>query len=125
MTQGDDTPKAPEDAPEDYLNAANDAAADFAADMAAEEPGLDAAKSAATALADRVAELEAEAVTLKEDRLRALAEAENARRGRHVKPDHQERPLRQQLANANITCGEECSTAQTYYFIEIPHGIWP
>ncbi|MDC0360264.1 nucleotide exchange factor GrpE [Alphaproteobacteria bacterium] len=80
MTQGDDTPKAPEDAPEDYLNAANDAAADFAAEMAADEPGLDAAKSAATALADRVAELEAEAATLKEDRLRALAEAENARR---------------------------------------------
>jgi molecular chaperone GrpE len=80
VTQGDDTPKAPEDAPEDYLNAANDAAADFAADMVAEEPGLDAAKSAATALADRVAELESEAVTLKEDRLRALAEAENARR---------------------------------------------
>ena len=76
MTQGEDTPKAPEDAPEDYLKAANDAAAD----MAAEEPGIDAAKSAAAALADRVAELEAEAATLKEERLRALAEAENARR---------------------------------------------
>ncbi len=80
MTQGEDTPIAPEDAPADYLNAANDAAADFAADIAADEPGLDAAKSAATALADRVVELEAEAITLKEGRLRALAEAENARR---------------------------------------------
>lgn len=96
MTQGDDTPKAPEDALNDILKAEKDAARDaardaaqdaardaegaFGAEAAGDEPGLDAAKSAAAALADRVSELEAEAAGLKEERLRALAEAENARR---------------------------------------------
>jgi molecular chaperone GrpE len=80
VNQGEETPKAPEDAPEDHMAGANDAARDFAADMAAEEPGLDAAKSAAAALADRVAELEAENKDLADKRLLAMAEAENARR---------------------------------------------
>lgn len=80
MTTGDDTPKAPEDALDDDFDMAAEAARDAAADMAMEEPGIDAAKSAAAALADRVTTLEAEAKGLKEERLRALAEAENARR---------------------------------------------
>lgn len=80
MTIGDDTPKAPEYASTEDFDAAQDAANDAYADMAQDEPGLNAAKAAATGLVDRITELEAEAKVLKEDRLRALAEAENARR---------------------------------------------
>ncbi len=68
-------------------NAANDAGdiQDANQNMTAESAAAEAAaapdaEAAAAALADRVNALEAEAQTLRDDRLRALAEAENARR---------------------------------------------
>lgn len=54
--------------------------ANDAEDQAADAVDAPNAEAAAAALAERVNELEAEAQSLKDERLRALAEAENARR---------------------------------------------
>ena len=80
MTDGKREPETEEEAPPEAEAAANDEApAPESADAEREDMGADGPDPLAEQAA-RIAELEAEAQTLRDERLRALAEVENMRR---------------------------------------------